>query len=228
MALRDTRAALLPGEESFKVSYDNLRELYVALYGCDDCVKDMENAQGNLLKSNRHLYDDALEYTDGFVMELNMQFPTPTETTLGNTAEMRAVCVENTRLSNLKSCVGLVWRDDQAINQEFKWKGYLNTYSWLFSDAIDGSLTSPSLPDDIWMPSATFPSLFGNWVVRTPDDDGTNVSVVAYRHLPRDDYVKPDWLWYTNDSRFLAEDEVQIYTYYQTGITSGSLNPVNW
>ena len=225
MALHDTRAVLPSGEQSFKVSYDVQRDLYVALYGCDDCVEDMKNRQGSLAKEYRHLYDDALDYTDGFVMEVNMQFPTPT----GNyDAELRAVCVENTRLSDLKSCVGLAWREDQTPGFQFLFRSYLNTYSWLFSDAIDSSLNSPVLPNNIWEPAVNYPGLFGNWIVRTPVDDGTTVTVTAYRHLPKDDYEYPDWLWYTNDVRFLPEDHCQIYTYYQTGNTVGTNDPINW
>ena len=113
-------------------------------------------------KQYRDLYDDALNYTDGFVMEVNMKFPVPSGS---YNAEMRALCVDNIGLSSLKSCFSIVWRNDQTEG-DYYFLRYINSTSWLFNDTIDNTLlNSPVLPD-MWEPYDGFPSLFGNWIVR--------------------------------------------------------------
>ena len=49
MALRDTLPAMNSFDmNSFKAYYDRPNDLYVSLYGCDDCYTRMEQAQGNM------------------------------------------------------------------------------------------------------------------------------------------------------------------------------------
>ena len=84
--------------------------------------------------------------------------------------------------------------------------------SWL----IDGNVPivmDPNFPDspnlaELEQTVDNFPGLFGNWVVSEITDDGTDTTVKAYRHQPKDNYTKPIWLPYNNDIRFGAYDTV--------------------
>ena len=111
MALRDTFPSMTAFDEaSFKSYYDSSNDLYVALYGCNDCYQRMEQAAGNMKSSQRFLYDDGLDYTDGFVMQAAIQFATPDEDIVD--ATINGLCLENLDRNNLKSCWNIKWRND--------------------------------------------------------------------------------------------------------------------
>ena len=143
-------------------------------------------------------------------MEGLLQFPNPSD--LLYDATIKAVCIENETENNVRSCFGIAWRKDQDPNSGYTFKRQLQTKSWL----IDGNIPivmDPNLPDSPNLANVeqvvdNFPGLFGNWVISENTDDGTDTTVKAYRHLPKDSYTAPIWLHYNNDIRFGAYDNV--------------------
>ena len=80
MALQDTYPVPRSSDETFKVHYNVVEENYLQLYGCDNCYFNMEKQQSRLNEAHRHLYDAALDYTDGYVLEANIKYPLPDST----------------------------------------------------------------------------------------------------------------------------------------------------
>ena len=218
MALRDTLPRIKASDESYYVYYDFPEKLYVILYGCDDCYYNMEKAQGKLDSDHTFLYDDALNYTDGFVMQSLIEFDVPDMSHAFKHAWIFAMCIENTTRSNIKSCYGIEWKKPETyVSDGYFENGYLTTRSWLIPGDIPITLApsdSPNLADTA-MVDSPFPALFGDWVVRVPTVDGSKTTVVAYRHQPRLEWERPLWTDdnLANDVRFEANDVCKVYTY---------------
>ncbi len=79
MALQDTHPVPRSSDATFKVHYNVADELYLQLYGCDNCYFNMEKQKSRLSDDHKHLYDDALDYTDGYVLEANIKYPLPVD-----------------------------------------------------------------------------------------------------------------------------------------------------
>ena len=73
----------------------------------------------------KFLYDDALDYTDGFVMEASIQFDTPDEN-LPPDATTHGLCIQNENRNQIKSCFVIKWRNDRdSVANGFYFNGYL-------------------------------------------------------------------------------------------------------